>query len=276
MAIDRRELRARTERARARSRWIDLALAVRERDASIGGGMLAAAVAYRLFLFVLPLGFFLVAALGILSDALGTEPQDLSADAGIARFVTEEVSSTASSSSSWWVALAALAALPYVTLTLFKALAGAYALAWERSAASVRVSPGAVALFAAALLLQLALVAGGAAVRHHTDEEAGNIAALAVFLVGIAAIWLAVCVVLPHSGAAWRDLVPGAVLYALGMLGVQVFAVYIFDRVLESKTSTYGALGTAAAILLGAYLLGRVAVAAASLNATLYERRAAS
>jgi len=57
------------------------------------------------------------------------------------------------------------------------------------------------------------------------------------------------------------------------MLGVQVFTAYLLDRVLESTTSTYGALGTAAAILLGTFLLGRVAVAAAAMNAALFDRR---
>ena len=271
MAIDRLALRARAERARARSQTFDHALAWIERDAAIGGGMLAGALAYRLFLFVLPLSFFLVAVLGPIADALGSDPQELGADAGLAGLVTNEVGSTASGSSNWWVVLTSLVALVYVTWLLYKAVAITHALAWGRSAASVKLTPGGLAVFGAALLAQLALLVGVAAGRH--QSPGGGLAALAVFVLGVAAIWLAVSLVLSHASERWSDLVPGALFYAIGMLGVQVFATYFLDRVLESKTSTYGVLGTAAAILLGAFLLGRIVVASASLNAALFDRR---
>ena len=62
-------------------------------------------------------------------------------------------------------------------------------------------------------------------------------------------LWLAVSLALPRSIARWRDLVPGALLYGVGILGVQAFTVYLFGRLLESKASTYGTLGASAAIL---------------------------
>ena len=48
----------------------------------------------------------------------------------------------------------------------------------------------------------------------------------------------------------------------------------MLGNLIQSKTTTYGALGTAATLLLAFFLLGRVIVGAAVLNATLYERRA--
>ena len=50
----------------------------------------------------------------------------------------------------------------------------------------------------------------------------------------------------------------------------------ILGSLIQSKTSTYGALGTAATLLLAFFLLGRVIVGAAVLNATLYARQSRS
>jgi uncharacterized BrkB/YihY/UPF0761 family membrane protein len=56
-------------------------------------------------------------------------------------------------------------------------------------------------------------------------------------------------------------------------LVVHVFNVYVLERLHELRSSTYGSLGAAAALLLDFFILGRVIVLAAVLNATLFERR---
>ena len=81
---------------------------------------------------------------------------------------------------------------------------------------------------------------------------------------------------MPHADARWTDLIPGSFLYAIGLTGVLLFNTLILGSLIQSKTSTYGALGTAATLLLAFFLLGRVMVGAAVLNATLYERRTRS
>jgi uncharacterized BrkB/YihY/UPF0761 family membrane protein len=121
---------------------------------------------------------------------------------------------------------------------------------------------------------QLVLVGLAGIVRQETI--AGGIAALPIFVFGVGLIWLAISLQLPHAQARWTDLVPGSAVYAFGTLGVQVFNAYILGRLLESKSSTYGTLGAAAAVLLGLFLIGRVVVASAVLNATLFERRVRS
>jgi uncharacterized BrkB/YihY/UPF0761 family membrane protein len=266
-----RAVRIQLERARGRSTVLDIGFETLERDSDIGGGILSGALAYRLFVFALPLSFFMVAAVGLLADLVGRSPESLGKDAGFAGAVTQQVASAAGSSSSWWVALVALAVLAYVTWVLLRALAIVHALAWESSAASVKVSMRSFAIFAAALVAQLALV--GLVSRLRQAAEVGDLAALPLFMVGVGAVWLAISAQLPHSQARWTDLIPGAGVYALGTLAVQVFSAYLLGRLLESKASTYGALGAAAAVLLGFFLIGRVAVASAVLNATLFEHR---
>jgi hypothetical protein len=63
-----RILRSRVEAARSRHASVDLGFHVVERDSTIGGGMLGGALAYRLFVLLLPLSLFLVAGIGIYAD----------------------------------------------------------------------------------------------------------------------------------------------------------------------------------------------------------------
>jgi len=161
-------LRGHIERARARRPAIDVTFAAIERDVAIGGGILAGALAYRLFLYVLPLGFFLVSGLGLLADLLGVEPESIGSNIGLASIVTEQVADAAKSPSSWWVALTSFVILLFVTHILFRAVSVAYALASSRSAAAVRVSLHGFLIFFGALSAQLALVAVVGAVRERS------------------------------------------------------------------------------------------------------------
>src|SRR5207248_2670668 len=78
---------------------------------------------------------------------------------------------------------------------------------------------------------------------------------------------------LPNRAERWEDVVPGAVVFGVGVLLLHVVTVYWIVREVEHKTDTYGAIGAALAILLWAYLLGRLMAASAVLNVTLVDRR---
>ena len=67
-----RVLRSQIEAARARHTSVDVTLDVIERDSTIGGGMLGGALAYRLFVFLLPLALVLVAGIGVYADSTDT------------------------------------------------------------------------------------------------------------------------------------------------------------------------------------------------------------
>ena len=264
-------LRGWIEAVRARSATVDAVFETIERDSDLGGAMLGGALSYRLFVFVLPLAFFVVSGLGLLASAIGVQPNLIVNSVGFAGVVTKQVESASKGPSSWWVALTSLFALVYATRVLLRAVAIVHSLAWERTAASVKVSARSLGVFGAAVVAQLALTAGWGAVNHQT--AIGGLVVLAAVLLVLAGIWLVVSLQLPHSGAGWRDLVPGCLFYAIGLLGVQIFNVLILGELLKSKSSTYGVLGIAATLLLGFFFVGRVIVAAAVINSTLYMRR---
>ena len=49
-----------------------------------------------------------------------------------------------------------------------------------------------------------------------------------------------------HSNARWTDLIPGSLFYGIGFTGLLIFNILILGNLIQSKTSTYGALGTGA------------------------------
>ena len=269
-----RALKGWIEAARRRSAALDATFETIERDSEIGGSMLSGALSYRLFVFALPLAFFVVSGLGLLASALGIETQAITSSVGLAGVVTKQVASSASGSSSWWVALTSFFVLVYATRVFLRAVAITHSLAWERSAASVKVRSRSLGIFAAALFGQLLLGLGVGAVSHQT--LIGGIFTLAAFVFALGGLWLIISLEVPHSNARWTDLIPGSLFYAIGFCGVVLFNILILGSLIETKTSTYGALGTAATLLLAFFLVGRVIVGAAVLNATLYERRSRS
>jgi membrane protein len=86
-------------------------------------------------------------------------------------------------------------------------------------------------------------------------------------------IWILVSWYLPNRATRWEDVVPGAALFGVGVLVLHFVTVYWIAHEVESKTDTYGAIGSALAILLWAYLLGRLMAAGAVLNMALWEQR---
>jgi uncharacterized BrkB/YihY/UPF0761 family membrane protein len=88
-----------------------------------------------------------------------------------------------------------------------------------------------------------------------------------------AAGWLGISLLLPHRDAEWIELVPGAVLVGVGVELLHFVTVYYISRKVSSASELYGPIGAAVAILLWAYLIGRLVVAAAVLNASLYNHR---
>ncbi|HEY2371788.1 MAG TPA: hypothetical protein VGH82_04500 [Gaiellaceae bacterium] len=266
-----RALRTGIAAARRRSPAVDAAFETIERDSDLGGAILAGALAYRLFLFALPLAFFLVSGAGLMANALGIEPNLIPKSVGFTGVITKQVASESNGSSSWWVALSSFFIVAYATRVLFRAIAIVHALAWDRSAASVKIKSRALGMFGAMLATEIALGAGVGAINHQT--AIGGLVALALYVFASAGLWLVISLHVPHGNARLIELIPGSLLYGIGVAAVSLFNVLILGSLIKSKSSTYGTLGIAATLLLGFFFVGRIMVGAAVVNATLHERR---
>lgn len=266
-----RALRAGLEGARSRHASLDLGFALFEHDASIGGGLLAGALAYRLFILLLPSALLFVSGLGLYAGIVDQSSSKVAREAGLHGLIASQVAETASSSARWLVFLLMVPAVAYALGTLYRALAITHAIVWHGSGRTGRVTPIGVGVLGIAFLVCLGAAEAVGLIRRH--NQLGGLAALAVYLVADGAAWLAVSLQLPHRDARWYALLPGALLVGAGLLGVNVFNVYVTTRLVEDRANTYGALGIATALLFSLVLVGRLMIVSAELNAGLAGRR---
>ena len=267
-----RVLQTRADAARARHASIDLGFSLVEHDSSIGGGLLAGALAYRLFVLLLPTSLLLVSGLGLYAGTVDKSPSTVAKEAGLHGLIASEVSQTASGRARGVVFLLMIPAVLYALVTLYRAIAKVHAIAWHGSGRGVRITPRGVGVLGGALLVQL--VTGEIVGWIRRGHQLGGLAALLVYVVVIGGAWLVISLQLPHREVRWAALVPGAVLFGVGSLLVNAFNIYVTTRLVEGRADTYGALGIATALLFSLVLVGRLMVVSPELNASLWERRA--
>jgi uncharacterized BrkB/YihY/UPF0761 family membrane protein len=268
---ERLERRAEAERERHRS--VDAVFDMVERDGEVGGGIIAGALAYRLFIWLLPLALVAVAGLGIAADASSDSPRHTAGSVGLEGFVTSSIAHAADSPNRWYAILIGIPILVWATRSVLRVLIGAHRLVWmDVRAAAPKPKPAAALRLLGVLLCFVVVSAGTSAVR---DASAGaGVLATLLAVLPYAGLWLLVTLRLPHRDAPWTALVPGALLLGAGVEVLHALFVYFFTPYAVAKQGTYGALGAAAALLVGLFLASRLVVAAAVLNATLWDRRA--
>jgi uncharacterized BrkB/YihY/UPF0761 family membrane protein len=267
------EVAQRAEAARADHKNLDGAFEAVARDVEVGGGIIAGALAYRFFIWLLPFGLVLVAGLGLAADATGNSPVDAAKSLGLAGLVSQSVASAASGANRWYALLVGVPVLLYVTRSLLRALIGAHRLVWtDLRAAAPRPTPKATARLLGLMLVFFVLSGLAGAVRAWSTGL--GIVVTLLMIVPYTGVWLLVTLRLPHRDAGWKRLLPGAIAFGIGVELIQVFTAFVIAPMALSKQGTYGALGIAAALLFGLYLIARLVVGAAVINATLWDREA--
>ena len=262
--------RAQAERGSHSS--VDAVFEMVDRDVEVGGGIIAGALAYRMFIWLLPFALVLVAGFGLLSQAASDTPQQAARKLGLAGVVSNSVASTAGGANRWYALLIGIPILLVATRSVLRVLIGAHRLVWaDVRAAAPKPTVGSTFLFLFLILCFFAASLLSTFVR----ERASGVGLLATVLtvVPFVVIWLVLSAGLPHRGASWVGLVPGAVLFGVGIELFHLGTVYLLAPWLESKQGTYGALGVASALLVGLFIASRIVVLSAVVNATLWERR---
>ena len=265
-------LAERAQAERSRRGWVDALFEIVDRDGEVGGGIIAGALAYRLFIWLLPFGLVFVGGLGVIADALSKSPKGVASELGIAGIVSTSLASASNSHSPWYALVVGVPILLYATRSVLRVLIGTHRLAWGdvRQAQPKPTFPAATKLLG--VFIGYFVLAGLAAWARAHSHAAGLVATIVV-IVGFAGLWLWTSTRLPHGDAGWMDLVPGAIAVGIGVGILQVAAAYLLGPYALEKQGTYGALGLAAALLLGLWVLGRLLIGGAEINATLWERK---
>jgi uncharacterized BrkB/YihY/UPF0761 family membrane protein len=274
--IDTTVDRATTTAETARSRWtaVDVAFTVRDRDQRVVGSVLAGAIAFRLFVYLLPLFLAVVTLLGLLVSLDDAAPEEAGDGLGMSHYLVDSVATAAreTNRSLWILVPVAGWAIYSAGVGAVKVLRAIHALAWGRPVERLsRSGVAAVGAFGCAVAV-LAVVAATQALRERSAGLGVGFSLGEVAL--LVALWWVVSHALPRDpDAGWWALLPGAVLVGVGAWGLHLLSVYFLARRVASASELYGSLGVAAALLAWLYLLGRLMVASAMLNATLWERR---
>ncbi len=265
----------RAEAERGRHGSVDAVFEMVDRDGEVGGGIIAGALAYRLFIWLLPLALVVVAGLGIAADASAESPEEAAKSVGMQGLVSSSIASAADSPNRWYALLIGIPVLVWATRSVLRVLIGAHRLIWGDLRSEAPKPKFGATFRLLALLLAFGVVSAGASAIRAWSPGPGALATL-VALAFYAGLWLLVSVRLPHHGTPWTALIPGALVFGLGIELLQVVIAYFITPYAIAKEGTYGALGVAAALLVALFMISRLVVGAAVVNATLWERRAGS
>lgn len=261
-----RRLHGRLVSAADRYRSIDIAIRVVRRDVDEDGTLLAGALAFRMFTWLLPCGLFLAALLGFTASE-GLSPERIRVSPLTASVISQV---GAQAERGWYLtALIGLMFMCVAGIALSRALDGIHARV-RRTPIDRRLWP-ALARAARHNAAVLGIVVGnlaapvvGTAVGHPVLVIV--VSSLALYF-GFGAVLLTV-----EWPPRWRRVLPGAALIALGIEGLHLVAVLYLPGRMARASQLYGTLGTAAAILVWLALIARLVVLGQVLNAVLAER----
>jgi len=271
--------RARTRRRvseledrREASPLIDAGFRLGETNRAVGGVVLAGAVAFRLFVFLVPLGFTYVVALGVYGDY--SSPSEAASAGGLGGLAANVVqdASAASGGFQWTAVLTGTAATLWAGYGLARVLRIVHALSWRcplrapRHPVLLPLWPVAVTVVAMALTRLLK------AARDHLGAVGTGVTIAG--LVAFGALWLVVSRHLPRDErAGWLDLLPGAAMVGIGTQVLHLATIWYFAARIDGLSDRYGAMGTALGVLSWAYLVGWMCSMSGVLNAVVFEVR---
>jgi uncharacterized BrkB/YihY/UPF0761 family membrane protein len=267
--VDRARARLRATSASvaiARERHVSVAIPFRviEREARVAASVLAGGFAYKLFLWLLPFGLILGGVFG-LSNTANTEE---AARGGLVAAVINSIgdSTRATGFNPWWLLAIGVFGILWAGRSGAIAAQLIYALVWDEPPPRTRSLPASL-VFTGFMCAILAILGLSWWIRDNTTL-AGLLPAIATIppLVGLS-LWASL--LLPHGDASWRELVPGALLVALGLVVIhELIGSFLFPKLQES-TQLYGVLGAMTTILFYMYWVSALVVSAATLNHSL-------
>lgn len=247
--------------------------AVQRRYGDVGGNQLASAFTLNAFLSIFPLLLVALAVLGFVAagsqtDVAGRLVDNLGLKGESAKMLTDAVAAAKTSRKT--ASVVGFVGLLWSGLGLVGALQYAYNSVWQVNDRGMKDKAfGLLWLVGAALLF-----VGGAAATTALRWLPGFLAPLGIvvtFAVSFG-LWLWTSRVLPNTKLAWRTLVPGALLGAVGLEILKVVGAYYVPRAVASSSQLYGSLGIVFAVLAWLLLFGRLVVYSAVLNVVQYEK----
>jgi uncharacterized BrkB/YihY/UPF0761 family membrane protein len=263
------------EERRDRSRTIDTAFHVVERNQALPAPVLIGALASRLVIYVIPLFVLMVFAIGLYSDLASTSASEAARTAGMAGLFATVAEDTTNASDGWRFAavIGTSFAVLWAADALARLLRRVFALIWRVPLSRPRkrwLLP-----FAVIGISIVGMASSTAGIRFQGWPLTVQAAEVLLEIGLVVLLWLAISRVMPHDPEAtqWWNLVPGSVLVAVGIVALKVAMVVYFAPRSVALSERYGSVATAVVLLSWAYWIGFMVVASTELNAAMFRSR---
>jgi membrane protein len=253
--------------------------AVQRRYGEVGGNQLAAAFTLQAFLSIFPLILVALAVLGFVAahshgiagahtDVAGRLVDHLGLKGESAKMVTDAVAAAEKTRKA--ASIVGFLGLLWSGLGLVGALQFAFNGVWQVHERGLKDKIFGLSWLGGAALLFV----GGAAATTALRWLPGVLAPLGILITFAVSLglWLWTLRVLPNTRLAWKALLPGAILGAVGLEILKAVGAYYVPRAVASSSQLYGSLGIVFAVLAWLLLFGRLVVYAAVLNVVRYEQ----
>jgi YihY family inner membrane protein len=270
---------ARLDRLQRRHRWLAIPYAVMKKFGEDRAGQLAALIAYYGFFSLFPL---LLAFVSVVGFVLSGHPdlQSKLLDSALAQFpvIGDQLKHNVGELKGSTVGLVAgLVGLVWAGLGAMQAAETALDEVWD---VPIKERPNFLIakLRAVGMLLTLGLgivlttaLATASTVSRSLGIVGTLVGGLMSLLVTIA-LFIASFKILTNRPLSWRQLIPGAVVGAIGWTAVQLIGGWYIDNHVRGANEVYGTFAVVIGLLSWLYLLAQVFVFAAEVNVVVSER----
>jgi uncharacterized BrkB/YihY/UPF0761 family membrane protein len=270
----KRSLLQRAERERDRRESIRALFHLVEEDRGRGGGLLSGGLAYRMFLWLLPAALVGTSLLGLVADISDGSPSEAARSVGMGASFASTVNRAAAQAGQATpiLLITGLALMLWASRGVLKAVRLVSSIAWGLSPAPLR-SPIRSTLTAAGVLIMLSAY-GLVVAPLYRGPLVSDVVATLLATSGIAAIATWAAINLPHpDGVGVLLMVPGAILFAVGVEALRLASSLYFASKLERLDDLYGALGFAAVFMAYLYLWARLIVLGLMINPAVWHAR---
>ena len=259
------------ERRRGEAMPFDLAATLYERDRDTFASVLGAALAMRLFLFLVP---FMAVVVGVLIVVFGPDGIDsVLQGASVTGSMANQIRSATDTTRPAGLALLAsgLVLSLWAGRSLTRGLAACSAGAWRITGREGRATLRMAGTVTSLIALLLAMAGFMNRVREQFPLPLATTSWLAMLAVASLA-WFAVTWSLPRRTSDPGALLPGAVLTGVTLTALQWVMQYYLPGRIERASDLTGSLGLTIATLGYLFMVGRIMAASLILNAVVWER----